>query len=71
MTFEDQQLLNGWHAAERQEYFDFRQTPEWRKGHLLWTQTHIAQPFLSLQKTQPATSSALGSSSASHKTSRG
>lgn len=48
MTFEDQQRLNGWHAAERQEGFDFRQPKPWQEGHMLWTQTHIAQPFLSV-----------------------
>lgn len=52
--------LNGWHAAERGEVFDFRMPKTWQEGHMLWTQTHIAQPS--------RTSSAPDSSSASPQT---
>jgi hypothetical protein len=65
MTFEDQQRLNGWHAAEAGEVFDFRQPKTWQQGHMLWTATHIAAPFLSLPPQPLNVSSKAASSSGS------
>jgi len=46
MTFEGvDQFLAGFEAAANGEIFDFRKPHDWKKGHMLWTQTYIAQPF--------------------------
>mgnify|MGYP003495496197 CR=1 FL=1 len=33
-------VLRGWHAAERGDLFDFRETGEWKRGHMLWSDNH-------------------------------
>lgn len=43
MTFRDQELLRGWHAAEAGTLFDFQETPDWQEGHMTWTQHHPIQ----------------------------
>lgn len=68
MTFEDQQRLAGWHAAEAGEVFDFRMPPPWQQGHMLWTQTHVAMPFLSVPPPPLNVPSKAASSNPSHTT---
>lgn len=43
MTFEDQQRLNGWHAAQNAEPFNFLMPKEWQAGWLLWSDTQVVQ----------------------------
>lgn len=63
MQQKDQDRLNGWHAAERGDLFDFRMPKDWQEGHMLWTHAHITHQ----QRQRPA-SSRQASSSKSQRT---
>lgn len=37
------EMLRGWHAAEADALYDFRESPDWQKGWLLWLDAHVGQ----------------------------
>lgn len=60
MTHEDQQRLNGWHACENGEPFNFLMPKTWQQGWLLYSDTeHLVRRLkLPIELSRPATTRA-------------
>lgn len=58
MTFEDQQRLDGWHACQNAEPFNFLMPKEWQQGWLLRSDTEhlVRQLKLPIDLSHPASS---------------